>query len=47
MSNNHERFERPTRRQFLQMAAGGAVAAAGVSAGYAHHHGKPMPQSLP
>ena len=48
MSNNHERFEPPSRRQFLQMTVGGAAAvAAGASAAYAHHHGKPMPQSLP
>jgi hypothetical protein len=47
MSSNHERFDRPTRRQFFQVAGGAAGALLGGSAAFAHHHGKPTPQSLP
>ena len=42
---NHERVDRPTRRDFLKLA--GAAAAAGVAApALAHHHPKPTPQSI-
>src|SRR3970282_1073712 len=46
MPSHHARYERPTRRQFLQTVGGAAGAALSASAAYAHHHPRPMPQSL-
>lgn len=47
MASHHERFDRPTRRDFIKAVGAGAGAALTAGTAYAHHHGKPAPQSLP
>lgn len=46
MASDHERYA-STRRDFLKLVGGGAGVLLSAGTGYAHHHGKPMPQSLP
>ncbi len=50
MASKHERYKRSSRREFLKMAgtAAGAAAGAAIAAPslLAHHHPRPMPQSL-
>jgi hypothetical protein len=47
MASTHDRFDRPSRRDFIKIAGAGAGVLIGGGTIYAHHHPRPMPQSLP